>query len=214
MALTFYYGSGSPFAWRVWLALEHKEIPYEFRQLSFDKGETKSPEFLAVNPRAQVPAILHDGFALWESAVILDYLEDAFPQKPLLPRDVRGRATVRRLVAEADNWLYKAQLDLFAQTLFRGDRPLDPAALAKAQEKCMAELQRFDAMIAGEWFAGVLSFADFTIYPIVRFFRRIEERQPGNGIGDDRMPKRLAQWTRRLEALPCCEKTLPPHWKG
>jgi glutathione S-transferase len=37
--LTFYYGSGSPFAWRVWLALEHKQIPYEMRILSFSSGE-------------------------------------------------------------------------------------------------------------------------------------------------------------------------------
>jgi glutathione S-transferase len=74
MALTFYYGSGSPFAWKVWLALEHKGIPYEFRLLSFDRGDTKTPEFQAVNPRAKVPAIVDDGFALRESAVIVEYL--------------------------------------------------------------------------------------------------------------------------------------------
>ena len=61
MALTFYYGSGSPYAWKVWLALEHKGIPYEFKLLSFDAGDTKKPEFLQVNPRAQVPAILLSG---------------------------------------------------------------------------------------------------------------------------------------------------------
>jgi len=214
MALTFYYGSGSPFAWRVWLALEHKGIAYEFKLLSFDKGDTRSPAFLAVNPRGQVPAIVHEGYALWESTVILEYLEECFPQKPLLPADPKGRATVRRLVAEADNWLYKAQLELIRETLFRGDRPLDAAALAKAQEKCVAELQRFDSMLGGnQYFAGALSLADFTIYPIARMFRRIEERQPGNGIGD-RMPAGLVQWMRRVEALPYCEKTLPPHWKG
>ena len=64
MALTFYYGSGSPYAWKVWLVLEHKNIPYEFRLLSFDKEETKAPSFLAVNPRGQVPTIVDDGFAL------------------------------------------------------------------------------------------------------------------------------------------------------
>ena len=43
MSLTFYYGSGSPYAWKVWLVLEHKAIPYEFRLLSFDGGDTKTP---------------------------------------------------------------------------------------------------------------------------------------------------------------------------
>jgi glutathione S-transferase len=213
MALTFYYGSGSPYAWRVWLALEHKQIPYEFRLLSFDKNEHKTPEFLAVNPRGQVPALKHDGFALWESVAMLDYLEDAFPAKPLLPGDAKGRATVRRMVAEADNYLYAAQLDLFKETLFRGDRPVDPPAIEKAKQKSLDELARFDSMLAGDFFAGALSFADFTIYPIVRMYQRIEERQPGGGIARDRLPKRIAAWAQRIEALPYCEKTLPPHWK-
>ena len=63
MSLTFYYGSGSPFAWKVWLALEHKAVPYEFRLLSFDRGDTKAPEFLSVNPRGRVPTIVDEGFA-------------------------------------------------------------------------------------------------------------------------------------------------------
>src|SRR5206468_5168895 len=46
MALTFYFGSGSPFAWKVWLVLEHKGIAYTPKRLSFDKDETRSPEFL------------------------------------------------------------------------------------------------------------------------------------------------------------------------
>ena len=74
MALTFYYGSGSPFAWRVWLALEHKQIAYELKVLSFDRGDTRTPEFLAINPRGRVPTIVHDGFKLWESLAILEYL--------------------------------------------------------------------------------------------------------------------------------------------
>ena len=70
MALVFHYGSGSPFAWRVWLALEHKGVAYEARRARFDRDDTRSPAFLAVNPRGKVPAIEHDGFALRESAVI------------------------------------------------------------------------------------------------------------------------------------------------
>ena len=50
MSLTFYYESGSPYAWRVWLAWERKAVPYEFHLLFFDLGDTKAPEFLAVNP--------------------------------------------------------------------------------------------------------------------------------------------------------------------
>jgi glutathione S-transferase len=61
MTLKFYCGSGSQPAWRVWLTLEHKGIPYELHTLSFDKKETRTPEFLAINPRGKVPTVDHDG---------------------------------------------------------------------------------------------------------------------------------------------------------
>ena len=54
MSLTFYFGSGSPYAWKVWLALEHKGIPFVAKRLSFDNNDTKTPEFLAINPRGRM----------------------------------------------------------------------------------------------------------------------------------------------------------------
>ena len=55
MALDFYHGHGSPFSWRVHLALEHKKIAYNLKVLSFQAQDTKKPEFTAINPRGQVP---------------------------------------------------------------------------------------------------------------------------------------------------------------
>ncbi len=213
MALTFYYGSGSPFAWKVWLVLEHKGIPYEFRLLSFDRGDTKSPEFRAVNPRGQVPTILDDGFALWESAVIAEYLEEAYPQKPLLPGDARARATARRIAAEADSYLSPAVTELFQLTLFRKD-PASPAEIAAVHQQISDELSQLEAQFTGPYLVGPLSIADFTVFPHTRLLKRVNERQPGKGIAEDRLPSKLAAWTKRIEALPYYEKTIPPHWKG
>lgn len=214
MALTFYCGSGSPYAWKVWLALEHKQIPYDFKLLSFDRGDLRTPEFRAVNPRGQVPAIVDSGFALWESMAIVEYLEERYPQQPLLPRDAAGRATARRLMLEADNHLYAAQSDLTNATLYRAaDAPEDPAQIAAGRDKLLAELQRWDPLLTGDYLAGPLSLADFTAYPYLRIVRRIDDRQPKNGLGD-RMPTRLQAWMRRIESLPYYAKTIPPHWKG
>jgi glutathione S-transferase len=211
MSLTFYYGSGSPFAWRVWLALEHKQIPYEQKLLSFDRGDTKTPDYLAINPRGRVPAIVHDGFNLWESLAILEYLEESFPQKPLLARDPKTRATTRRLMTEADGDLQAALRPLYGATLFARE-PVAPAALAEIHGEVLEQVKRLEAELSGDYFTGALSLADFALFPHLRLLRRVEDRQPGKGIGD-RMPAKLAAWMTRIEALPYYQKTIPPHWK-
>ena len=100
MAIILYYGSGSPYAWRVQLALEHKALPYERKVLSFSAGDTRKPEFLALNPRHRVPVIVDDDFVLYESNAIVEYLDEAYPATgaPLFPGDARTRALVRRLI--------------------------------------------------------------------------------------------------------------------
>ena len=100
LSVHFYYGSGSPYAWRVWLALEHKGIPYHRKTLSFDAGDLKTAEFGALNPRRRVPVLVDDDFALAE------YIEERWPSGPaLFARDPRQRAIQRRMVREADDYL-------------------------------------------------------------------------------------------------------------
>lgn len=214
MTLKFYYGSGSQPAWKVWLTLEHKGIPYELHTLSFDKKETRTPEFLAMNPRGKVPTIDHDGFVLYESSAIVEYLEGRFPEKPLLPADPGARALTRRIVAEVDNYLAPAQRALSLHTLFRPANDGDPAAISAAKEALLAELLRFEEMLTHDYLAGPeLSLADFAAYPYLRTVKRVDERQPGNGLGD-RFPPKLSAWMKRIEALPYYDKTIPPHWRS
>ncbi|MGH6960657.1 MAG: hypothetical protein ACREE7_09255, partial [Dongiaceae bacterium] len=104
--------------------------------------------------------------------------------------------------------------DLMNATLHRAaDAAEDPARIVAGQNKLLEELARWDALVTGEYLAGPLSLADFTAYPYVRLVRRIDDRQPKNGLGD-RMPARLRAWMQRIEALPYYAKTIPPHWKG
>ena len=112
MPLTLYTLSGSPYAWRVGLALEHKGVAYDGIRLHFDRDEHKSAEFLKVNPRGKVPAIVHDGFALAESGAILEYLEEAWPERPLLPKEAKARGRVRQLAREAGEYLNEATNDV------------------------------------------------------------------------------------------------------
>jgi len=213
MALTFYAGSGSPYAWKVWLALEHKGIPYELKMLSFDKGDTKTAEFLAVNPRAKVPAILEDGVAVSESSVIVEYLEDRYPWKPLLPKDASGRATARRIAAESDNYLAETVEQLFNLTLYAKQAPA-AAEISAAQEHALGEIARLEQALTADYLVGDISIADITAYPHVRLLQRVDERSPGKGIPRSRLSPKVAAWAGRIEALPYYSKTIPPHWKS
>src|SRR5690606_37011023 len=160
MSLTFYYGSGSPYAWKVWLALEHKQLPYELKLLCFDKGDTRTPEFLALNPRGKVPVIVDDGFALYESSVIVEYLEERWPERPLIFGTPADRARIRRLAAEADTYLPQAMNPL--RPFVMGGDGATPEALARGRDSIIAELARFDSYLGTqEFLAGPLSLADF-----------------------------------------------------
>lgn len=213
MALSLYYASGSPYAWRVWLALEHKRIPYELRTMSFDAGDLKRPEFRALNPRQKVPAINDDGFALYESAAIVEYLEDKWPGEPrLFSADLRQRAVQRRMVREADQYFAAAVEELAAAVLFTPQERWSEDRIAAACVDLRKELAAWETAIAGDYLAGALSAVDFALYPYLALVLRIGGRKPGLVAGDLVGP-RISAWMRRMEALPSTQRTWPPHWK-
>jgi glutathione S-transferase len=214
MSLTLHYGSGSPFAWRVWLALEHKRLAYDLRTIAFDRGDHKTPEFLRQNPRGKVPLLVDGDFALYESTAIVEYLEDQYPEQPLLPRDPKARAVQRRLVSEADAYLYVAQREFMRAVLYTPVGERDPAKISAAADAVIAELDRFAAHLEGEWFGGnAPSLADYTIYPYLRLLKRVEDRVPEVAILA-RFPPAISAYMQRFAALPFAEKTDPPHWRA
>jgi len=216
MALVFYHGHGSPYSWRVWLALEHKAVPHELKVLSFADNDTQKPEFVAINPRHKVPTIVDDGFALWESAVILEYLDERFPGGArLFPGDARERAVVRRLAREAEEYLYREGIDPIVDEFFwKGDAPPDMEKVGKWRERVREELESFDRARAGEYLTGpALTAADLVLYPYVAYCKRITARKPEARL-TALIPEGLARWAQRIEALPYFDKTYPPHWKG
>jgi glutathione S-transferase len=214
MALTFYYGSGSPYAWRVWLALEHKAIAYELKTVSFSAGDLAKPEFAALNPRRKVPTITDGDFALYESAAIVEYLEEQYSTgKMLFSGSVRHRAVIRRLVREADEYLAHALERLVDQVLFTKQEKWNLQEIAAAREAFVKELGIFEGYLRGDWFGGELSAADLTIYPIIALCVRMEKKKPDLNVGGAIGPK-IAAWMKRIEALPYFDKTYPPHWKA
>jgi len=213
MSIVFYYGSGSPYAWRVHLALEHKALPYERRVLSFAAGDTRKPEFLALNPRHHVPVIVDDDFVLYESNAIVEYLDEAYPGRgaPLFPGDARRRALIRRLILEVDNYFDKAIDPVTDEAFAKKPEERDARKLADGVAAVREEYALFAGAMQGEFLAGALSAADYALYPLVAFLDRCALKLPDFDPAA-LLPPALAAWKARVEALPYFAETIPPHW--
>lgn len=214
MGITLYAGSGSPFVWRVWLALEHKQLHYKLKMLSFDAGDLKQPEFLAINPRGLVPALTDGDFALYESAAIVEYLEDAYPDRTLFGMDVRRRAVTRRLIAEIDHYFDQALEEVGGQISWNTGLT-DEARLAKAMEGVGRELERFEAALGERhWFGGETpSAADYAFYTAVAYLLRLCSKKRPDLAFERKIGPRILAWLTRLESLAYFERTYPPHWR-
>jgi glutathione S-transferase len=221
MAIIFHCGSGSPYSWRVWLALEHKKLAYEVRVLSFDRGDLKQPAFTALNPRGKVPVIQDGEYVLYESGAILEYLEDAYPRSgaALLPEAPRARGVARRLIREADEYLNESMIDLLRQVLFTPQEKRSEEAIAQARSKVLAELPHWQRLAeaangsAQGFLAGGAGAVDFTVYPFLALLLRTQKRRPSLEL-EAALGSQIMTWMRRVEALPHFDRTYPPHWRA
>ena len=212
--IRFYYGSGSPYAWRVHLALEHKALAYERKMLSFSAGDTRKPEFVKLNPRHEVPTIVDGDFVVYESDAIAEYLEEAYPGRgaPLFPGDLRTRATVRRLMREVDNHSMKAIDAVTDYAFWTKPEEREAQKLADGRKAVAEEFAQMSAYLKGDYFVGTLSAADFWFYPAVAFMYRCRVKLP-DFDADSLLTPALKGWKARVDALPYFSKTIPPHWQ-
>ncbi|XP_057543586.1 glutathione S-transferase 2-like isoform X1 [Amaranthus tricolor] len=90
--LKLYSYNISSCAWRVRIALNLKGLEYEYKAVNLLKGEHLSDEFLKLNPLGYVPVLVDEDVVISDSLAIIMYLEEKYPQFPLLPRDLQKRA--------------------------------------------------------------------------------------------------------------------------
>ncbi|MGJ3230592.1 MAG: maleylacetoacetate isomerase [Oceanicaulis sp.] len=97
LVLHGYFRSGTTY--RVRLALNWKGLSYDYVPVNLVEGEQSRPGYVTKNPQGLVPALEADGVILTQSPAILEWLEETFPDKPLLPSDAIERARVRAFAA-------------------------------------------------------------------------------------------------------------------
>lgn len=219
MALEVYWGSGSPFAWRVMLTLEVKRLPYESKLLEFSKEDHKSPAYLKLNPRGKVPTLKDGDFVLYESLAIMAYLDRKYPDPPIFGRTLQETGLIWRAISETESYLVAAGTKVIVPIFFgKGLEKTDEIQAAAAAIR--DELKRLDTALAGSvWLVGSsISAADIALFPLIQLLLRAASKDAAKPLNLGFSPlgqtyPNIAAWVKRVEAIPGYEKTYPPHWK-
>ncbi len=219
MPITLYWGSGSPFSWRVLLALEHKRLTYESHLLHFDKQEQQSPQMLKMNPRGRVPVLKDGDYVVFESVAVLYYLESKYPQVPIFGADPQEAGVIMRVICEFQAYAEPALLRIVdAVFADRVAEQLD--ALTDAMHVVAREARTIEGRLSRErWIVGAdYSATDMVIFPWIQLLRRALDRPAAAELGARFLPMdkhypALARWIHRIESLPGYQRTYPPHWR-
>ena len=177
MALTLYWGSGSPFSWRVLLALEHKRLPYESRLLHFDKQEHQSPQMLKLNPRGRVPILKDGDYVVFESVAVLYYLDVKYPQAPIFGATPEEAGVIMRVICEFQAYAEPSLLKIVSAIF--ADRVADSIdELTDAMHIVGREARTIEGRLSKEsWIVGAnYSATDMVIFPWIQLLRRALDR--------------------------------------
>ena len=214
-----YFISGSPPCWTIMLALEVKGIAYEPRRLDNAKREQKSPEYLKINPRGQVPVLVDDGTTVCETLAVLSYLDARYPEPPLFGRSPVETARIWQAICECDGNL-RDTVGEISRPLFRGKGRDFADQITGAAETVRCELALIEAGLSKtSWMAGdTLSAADLVLYPVIMQLVRAASREAEAELELGIHPlgthfPTIDGWCREMENLPGYENAYPPHWK-
>lgn len=165
--ITLYHYWRSSCSWRVRWALAHKNIPYNDVPINLLANEQNSPAFLAVNPGGFVPAIAFNGSIYGESLAILEWIEETFSHKPLLPQNPAERLRVRQICQVIASGIQPIQ-NLSVMRKHSGDSA-EQAAWAKHWITIgLEKVEKLLAPNAGTYcFGGNLTLADLCLIPQV-----------------------------------------------
>src|SRR5213594_594440 len=201
MTINLHYHPLSTYSRRVLIALIEKQISHELVALDLTARKHKEPAYLALNPYGRVPTLEDDGFVLYESTAILDYLEATHSTPPLVPADARGRALVAMHMKLCDIQLARQTGIIIFPKRFLPKERWDEAAMAQAKKEIEKHLAIVEQQLAGkEWMVGErYSLVEVCYTPFVEFFSLMEITPP----------PAVAAWTARMLGRPSARETKP-----
>ncbi len=197
--LCLYYTPLSTFSQRVRIALDEKGIEAELVSLDFLKREHRAPGYLAKNPYHRVPTLEHDGFILYESTAILEYLEAIHPEPALVPSEPKLRALVSMHMKICDVEFGSQTRPLIFPRRFLPKERWDMETMSAAQKQVNQHLTILDGQLGDStWLVGdAFSLVEVCYAPLVRFLDEL-------GLEP---PPRIRAWADRILARPSVKKT-------
>mgnify|MGYP001174193444 CR=1 FL=1 len=192
--MRLYTGPLSMFGAKAEIALIEKGIGFERIAVPFGMQVLYTPkhaEVARINPKRQVPVLVHGDLELFDSTQIFEYIEDVRPDPPLWPRDIRQRARARQLELIADEVYFPHVIRLFGLQ----EAPEDAVTIA-AKAAAAEVYGRMEAALAGrDFLAGAFGYADIALFMAQLFGERM-------GVPlTDATPQLLA-WRHRVGERP------------
>jgi len=199
--IKLYDFKSSPNCQRVKVVLAEKNLPYEIIPIDLSKKEQKTPEFLKLSPYGKVPALADGDTVLYESCVINEYLNEKYPDPPLMPSDIDKRAKVRILIdyglAHLDEPYRKLRLEILKEA-----REQKQEVIASAKGELKKLLERFETDLGEQpYLTGDFSLVDAALIP--RFIRL-----ESFGVLPDPALPRLGKYLQRMKERPSVKAIL------
>jgi glutathione S-transferase len=204
MTLKIHAFPASPRAFKVLAVANHLDLSYEFVFCDLTKAAQKTPEFTALNLNQRMPVLEEDGWSLWESNAIAQYLATKKWDAGLLPKDERARADVTRwLFWESAHWDQACAILIFERFVkgFFGRGAADPVEVEKGLTQFNRAAAVLDQHLKGRKFlvGDALTVADFAVgSPLIM-------TEPA-GFPLENYPE-IRRWYASLAALPAWSKT-------
>lgn len=201
-AIRLYSGRLSMFGAKVQIAALEKNLAFELVMVPFTQAEgysPKNPEVVRINPKKQVPVLVHGDLELFDSTQIFEYLEDLKPEPALWPTAIAARARARLLEHKSDE-VYFPHVARLMGLQHKLDDPLALSSIQAARDF----YKELEPLLANQdYVAGSFSFADIALYMALLFGARMSADITGE------TPALLA-WRDRMSARPAVQQVVIP----
>lgn len=193
--IKLYHFAPSTNSRKVRIVLIEKGLEFERIQIDLSKKEQKNPDYLKIHPFGQVPALDDEGFIVYDSTIISEYLEDEYPYPPLLPKDSEGRACARLMEDFRDNYFNPPFIEIIHE-IRKPEGERDLKLIENAKAKITNCFDRIEKELEGkEYLAGSFSLADIAYMSNIDLLGRFN-------IPVDPKYKNVLAWIERLKARP------------